>query len=152
MRARLLLAAIVLTAFTLSAQQQRGAAASRATAGSTPRQAHAHSESIGEPRHSTPANVSGARILDRLRVSVLLGVFDDEASAPEDVRLLAGRVSPYPMPGGVARPVYAEPGEAVYTATRVIEKPDALPTWQLTDNSGSGCWWLWVFTGVPFCS
>jgi hypothetical protein len=96
--------------------------------------------------------VSGGRILERLRLSVLLGVFDDEAGAVEDVSLLAGRISPYPMPVGVARSVYAEPGRKVYPATRVIEKPDVPRALLRTDGGGSGCWWLWVFSGVPFCS
>jgi len=147
MRARLLLAAIVLTAFTLSAQQQRGRDGSAGL-----HQAHAHSASIADRRDITPAKVSGDRILDRLRQSVLLGVFDDEAAAAQEVSVLAGPVSPYPMPGGIARPVYAEPRETVDPARRAIENPDSPPAWQLTDNSGSSCWWLWVFTGVPFCS
>ena len=153
MRARLLLAVIVFPAFTLAAQQQGGTGTSRATAGiARLRQAHARSASIDEKRDITPASSRGARTLERLRLALLLGVFDDEAGAPEDLSLLSGRISPYPMPGGAARPVYAEPGEKVYPATRVIEKPGAPRAWQPTDNSGSGCWWLWVFTGVPFCS
>jgi hypothetical protein len=153
MCARLLLAVIVFPAFTLGAQQQGGTGTSRATAGfARLRQAHARSASIDDKRVITPASASGARILERLRLALLLGVFDDEAGAPEDVSLLAGRISPYPMPGGVARPVYAEPGGKVYPATRVIEKAGAPRAWQPTDHSGSGCWWLWVFTGVPFCS
>jgi hypothetical protein len=153
MRARLLLAAIVLTAFTLSAQQQRGVAPSRATAAvARLSQVDARSASIDDKQDITPANVTSARILDRLRLALLLGVFDDEAGAAEDMGLLAGRVSPYPMPRSLARPVYAEPEGKVYPATRVIDKPGAPRGWQPTDSSGSGCWWLWVFTGVPFCS
>ena len=153
MRARLLLAVIVSPAFTLAAQQQGGAAPSRATAGVTRlRQAQVRAASIEDKRDITRASASGARILERLRLALLLGVFDDEAGAPEDVSVLAGRISPYPMPGGIARPVYAAPGEKVSSATRVIEKASAPPAWRPTDGSGSSCWWLWVFTGVPFCS
>ena len=153
MRARLLLAVIAFPAFTLTAQQQGGGATSRATAGVTRlRQAQVRGASIEDKRDVTRASASGARILERLRLALLLGVFDDEAGAPEDVSILAGRISPYPMPGGIARPVYAAPGEKVSSATRVIEKASAPPAWRPTDGSGSGCWWLWVFTGVPFCS
>ncbi len=153
MRARLLLAVIAFPAFTLTAQQHSGAASSHATAGIARfRHAAARSASIDDRRGIAPSNVSGARILERLRLALLLGVFDDEAGAPDDVSALAGRISPYPMPGGIARPVYAAPGEKVSTATRVIEKASVPPAWRPTDGSGSGCWWLWVFTGVPFCS
>src|SRR4029453_14610425 len=75
MRARLLLAVIVFPAFTLTAQQQGGTGTSRATAGlARLRQAHARSASIDDKRVITPASASGARILERLRLALLLGV------------------------------------------------------------------------------
>ena len=156
MRARLLLAVIVVPAFTLTAQQQGGAAPSGATtaaqaASAGLEQAPARSASIDDKRFDiTPAKRRGVGILERLRSAVYLGVLD--SGAAEDLSLLAGGFSPYPMPAGVALRVYAEAGEKVFPARRAIEKPDTPPTWQPTVSSGSGCWWLWVFTGVPFCS
>ena len=160
MRARLVLAVIVLPAFTLPAQQQSGTAPSgtraSARAGSARHaQAAARPRSIDDKRfHITPANRSAVPILERLRSAVFLGVLDTEAGAAGDASLLSGGYSPYPMPGGVARALDADPGEKVYVARRMIEKPKASPAWQptLAARSDSGCWWLWVFTGVPFCS
>ncbi len=157
MRARLLLAAIVFPAFTLTAQQRGNGAPSGAStaarAGSARLdQAHVRLASIDERRiHTTPANRSRVRILERLRSAVFLGGLDTEAGAAEDMSLLAGGFSPYPMPAGVARAVYAGPGEKVHPARRVIEKPDTPPAWRPRVSSGSGCWWLWVFTGMPVC-
>ena len=154
MRARLLLAAIVSPAFTLSAQNgglvpSRANNAARAASARLD-QAHARSASIDARRFAfTPAHLSG--VLDRLRTAVSLGVLDTEAGAVDDLSLVEGRISPYPMPWGTARAVYAEPGRKAYPANRVIDKPDALPAWQLTVRTGSGCWWLWVFTGAPVC-
>ena len=154
MRARLLLAAIVSPAFTLSAQNGRPVSSGAMTAASAGivrlDQPHARSASIdGKRVDVTPAIPSG--VLDRLRTAVSLGVLDTEAGAEDDLSLVAGRISPYPMPWGIARAVYAESGRTVYPAKRAIEKPDALPAWQLTVRSESGCWWLWVFTGLPVC-
>jgi hypothetical protein len=152
---RLLLAAVVVPAFTLSAQPQGAASASGAKTAARPGsarldQARARSASIDDRRVDvTPANLSG--VLDRLRTAVSLGVLDTEAGAADDLSLVAGRISPYPMPWGIARAVYAESGRTVYPAKRAIEKPAALPAWQLTVRSGSACWWLWVFTGTPVC-
>lgn len=156
MRARLLLAVIVFPAFTLSGQQGAGTPSGATTApraASAPlRQTHARSASIDDKRTDiTRANRSGARILERLRSAVFLGVLDTEAGAADGASSLAGGFSPYPMPGGVARAAYAEPGEKMYPARRTIEKPDARPAWQPTVSSGTACWWLWVFTGMPVC-
>jgi len=158
MRARLLLAVIVFPAFTLTAQPHGNdapiGASTAARAGSARlEKARARSASIDDKSFATtPANRSGAGMLERLRSAVSFGTLDTEARAAEEVRSLAGGFSPYPMPGGVALRVYSEPGEKVHPARRAIEKPDTPPTSQPTVNSGSGCWWLWVFTGVPFCS
>ena len=156
MRARLLLAVIVFPAFTLTAQQQGGAAPSGATTAARAASArlgpHAPSASIDDKRIDiAPGNRSRVGILERLRSAVYLGFLDTEAGAAEDGTLPAGGFSPYPMPAGVARAVYAEPGEKVYAARRAIEKPAAPPAWRPAVSSGSGCWWLWVFTGMPVC-
>jgi hypothetical protein len=156
MRARLLLAVIVVPAFTLTAQQEGGAAPSGATtaraASERLRQARARSASIDDKRvDKTPANRTSARILERLRSAVRVGVIDTEAGAAEDISLLPAGFSPYPMPWGIARAAFAEAAEKVYPATRAIEKPEPRPAWQPTVSSGSACWWLWVFTGMPVC-
>src|SRR6478672_4287584 len=125
MRARLLLAVIVFPAFTLTAQQQSGAAPSgtRASAlavSARRAQAHARSRSMDDKRFDiTPANRSAVPILERLRTAVFLGVLDTEAGAAGDASLLSGGYSPYPMPGGVARALDADPGEKVYPARRL---------------------------------
>ena len=152
---RILLTAVVVPAFTLSAQPRGGdtpsTAKAAARAGSARLdQRHARFASIDGKRFDiTPATTSG--VLDRLRTAVSLGVLDSDAGAVDDVSFGAGRVSPYPMPWGIARGVYAESGGKVYPAKRAVEKADALPTWQLTVRTGNGCWWLWVFTGAPVC-
>ena len=157
MRARLLLAGIVFPAFTLTAQPQASAATSRATpaarAGNTRLDpAHARLVSIDHKRFNiAPANRSHVRLLERRRSAVFLGVLDSEVGAAEEVSLLAGRFSPYPMPGGVGRAMYAEPGEGAYFAGPATDKPHTSPSRQPTFRSGRGCWYLWVFTGKPVC-
>ena len=157
MRARLLLAAIVVPAFTVTAQPQGGAA----TSGATPA-ARAGSARVGQARArsawiddellaSTRATRSDDLILERLRSAVFLGALDPEPRAAEDVSFVGGAFSVYSMPGGVFRAVHAEPGEQSYQASPAIEKAAGRPAWQPTVRVGSGCWWLWVFTGTPVC-
>ena len=131
---RLLLAAVVVAAFTLVAQQQVGAALSDATTaapGGSARldQAHARTASIdGKRLDITPVNLSSDAILERLRSAV------------------------FPMQVRGAWGAYAESDETVYPATSAIEKSDDPPAWQRPVSPESGCWWLWLVTGMPVCS
>ena len=150
-----LLAAVVFAAFTRSAQPQGGAAASGATiaaaAGSArPDHAHARSASIAGKFAITPPNLSGVTSLERLR-SVFLGVLDNEAGAAEGVSLFPGPVDLHLMQVGGAWVAYAEPGGKLFPANGAIEGPDGLPRQQPTFRRGSGCWWLWLFTGMQVC-
>jgi hypothetical protein len=156
MHARLLLAAIAFPAFTLSAQRHGGAApsgAAIAAASGSARldQARARSASIdGERFDVAPAKRSGGdTILHRLRSALFLGVLDVDAA--EDVGL-PGRVTAYRTPVRGAWVAYAESAGQLYPAKRAIEKPDAPPVWRPAVSPSSGCWWMWVFTGVPVCS
>lgn len=156
MRARLLLAGIVFPAFTLTAQPQ-GAAPSGATpaarAGNARLvQAHARLVSIDHRRLDiTPANRNHVRLLERRGSAAFLGVLDSEVGAAEEVSLLAGRFSPYPMPDGVGRAMYVEPGEGVYFARPATDTPHTSTSRQRTVRSGGGCWYLWVSSGLPVC-
>jgi len=129
----LILAAVVVAAFTLAAQRQAGAAPSGATTSAPARsarldQARARSASLdGNGFDITPATVRGIRLLGRL------------GSAAFSTQL------------GGAWVAYGEPAETVYPAKRAIEDLDAPPVWQPTPSRSSGCWWLWVFTGMPGC-
>ena len=157
MQARLLLAAIVFPAFTLAAQRPSGAlpaGAAVAAALGTARldRAQARPASIdGERSDVAPATSSGVRILERLRSAVFLGVLDDEATAADEMGLPAGRFNPYPR-GGDAWTPYTESRGMVYPEKGASEKSDVQPGWRPAVGRWSGCWWMWVFTGVPVCS
>jgi hypothetical protein len=131
MRARFLLAAIVLPAFTLSAQQKGSAGPGGATtappAGSARRHAaHVQSASTEAKRVDiSPASLSGVRVRERRRSAAVVHMVDKDVGAAEDVSLLALGFSAYPMPWGVAKGGYAEPGENLTRAKRAIGKPDA---------------------------
>lgn len=127
MRARLLLAGIAFLAIGLSAQPQGVAPTSGAT----------------------PAVRAGSARLHPARPAVFLGVPDTEVGAAEEVGVLAGGFSPYPMPGGVARAMRAEPGEPLYRARPATERPVSRP--QPAVSSGGACPWLWVSPSMPIC-
>ena len=154
---RLLLAAVVVPVFTLSAQPQggtpNGATIAAAARGARLNQAHARSASIDGKRFDiTPADLSGVTTLEHLRSGVFLGVLDNEAGVAEDVSLPTGRFNLYLTQAGGAWAAYAESGGKVYSAKRAIEKPNGPPGQQPTFRRGSGCWWLWlIFTGVEVC-
>ena len=154
---RLLLAAVVVPVFTLSAQPQggtpNGATIAAAARGARLNQTHARSASIDGKRFDiTPADLSGVTTLEQLRAGVFLGVLDNEAGAAEDVSLPAGRFNLYLTQVGGAWAAYAESGGKVYPAKRAIEKPNGPPGQQPTFRRGSGCWWLWlIFTGIEVC-
>ena len=154
---RLFLAAVVIPAFTISAQQQ-GAAPSGATIAAAARtarldHAHARSASIDGKRFDiTPADLSGVTSLERLRSGVFLGVLENEAGAAEDVSLPVGRFNLFLAQVGGSWVAYAEVGGRIYPAKRAIEKPDGPPGQLPTFRRGSGCWWLWlIFTGIEVC-
>ena len=154
---RLLLAALLFPAVTLSAQQQ-GGAPSGATISAAARSARldaarARSASIDGKRFDiTPADFSGVTSLERLRSGVFLGVLDNEAGAAEDVSLPAGRFNLYLTQVGGTWTAYAESGGKVYPAKRAIEKPNGPPGKEPRFSRGSGCWWLWlIFTGIEVC-
>ncbi len=117
----LLLAALIFSSFSPSAQQQRGAA---------------------------PA--SGVTIVERLR-SEFLRALVNEAGEAEDVSLPAGRFNPYLTRVGGARAAYAESSAEVYSAKRAIEKPDGLASPHPTFPCGSSWSWLWLFSGNELC-
>ena len=124
MHARLLLAAIVFPLVNLTAQPQGAAARSGPTptarSDSTRRdQARGRSSSIERKRCDvTTAKSPGVGIRERVRSAAFVGLPDAGAGAPDAGSLLPGGFSPYPMPGGVARAMYAEPGERVYFPRR----------------------------------
>ena len=155
---RLLVTAVIVPAFTLSAQQQGAFAASVATIAAAARggrldQARARSASIDGRRFDiTPANLSGVTSLEHLRSGVFFGLLDNEAGAAEDVSLPAGRFDLYLTQVGGAWAAYAESDSRVYPAKRTIEKPNDPPGQQPTFSRGSGCWWLWlIFTRIEVC-
>ena len=155
---RLLLAAVVVPAFTLSAQKQGGATPSGATIAAAARGApldHARGRSAsidGKRFDITPADLSGVTSLERLRSGVFLGVLDNEAGTAEDVSLPAGHFNLYLMQVGGSWTAYAESGGKVYPAKRALEKPDGPPGKEPKFSRGSGCWWLWlIFTGIEVC-
>ena len=128
-----LLAALVIAVFTVTAAPQGGAA-----------------PIDGKRFTITPSNLSGGTSLERLR-SVFLRVLDNEAGAAEDVRLVPGPFDLHLMQVGGAWVAYAEFGRQVYHATAAIGEPDGSPGQQPTFRRGSGCWWLWLFTGMQVC-
>ena len=155
---RLLLAAVVVPAFTLSAQLQgqgppNGATIAAAAKSARLDRGRARSASIdGKKFDITPADLSGVTSLENLRSGVFLGVLDNEAGAAEDVSLPTGRYNLYLTQVGGTWAAYAESGGKVYPAKRAIEKPDGPPGQQPTFRRGSGCWWLWlIFTGIEVC-
>lgn len=133
MRARLLLAAIVLPAFSLSSQRPRDAAPT------------------GAATAAVTTNMSGVRVRQRLRWAVFLGVLEDEAGAAVDVGLLAASYTPYRTLVDGTKPVYAESGGKVYAPHRSIEDADDPPASRPTINRWSVCWWVQVVIGWPFC-
>lgn len=155
---RLLLAAVVVPAFTLSAQLQgqgppNGATIAAAAKSARLDRGRARSASIdGKKFDITPADLSGVTSLENLRSGVFLGVLDNEAGAAEDVSLPTGRYNLYLTQVGGTWAAYAESAGKVYPAKRAIEKPDGPPGQQPTFRRGSGCWWLWlIFTGIEVC-
>jgi hypothetical protein len=72
-------------------------------------------------------------------------------SAAEDVSLPPGRFNLYLTQVGGAWTAYAESGGRVYPAKRSIETPDGPPGQQPRFSRGSGCWWLWLITGIQVC-
>ena len=62
------------------------------------------------------------------------------------------RSAVFPMQVRGAWGAYAESDETVYPATSAIEKSDDPPAWQPPVSPESGCWWLWLVTGMPVCS
>ena len=118
----LLLAALIVSAFSPSAHPQRDV-----------------------------APTSGVTIVERVR-SELREMLDTNTGTAEDVSLPAGRFNLYLMQVGGSWAAYAESGGKVYPAKRAIEKPDGPPGQQPTLRRGSGCWWLWlIFTGIEVC-
>jgi len=145
----LFLAALVFAPFTRTAERQDGAPPSGATiaaAAGGARLDHAHARSASFD--ITPPTLSG--ITSRLR-SVFLGVLDNEARAAEDVSLFPGPFDLHLMQVGGAWIAYAEPGGKLLPANGAIEEPDGLPGQQPRFRRGSGCWWLWLFTGMQAC-
>jgi hypothetical protein len=97
---RLLLAAVVVPAFTLSAQPQggvpSGATIAAAASGARLDPARARSASIDGARFDiTPTEPSDVRRLERLHSGVLLGVPHTQAGAAEDVTFAAERFNRY---------------------------------------------------------
>src|SRR5262245_8032932 len=94
---RLLLAAVVVPAFALSAQGQGNGAPNGATIAAAAKNARldrgkARSASIdGKKFDITPADMSGVTSLENLRSGVFLGVLDNEAGTAEDVSLPTGQ-------------------------------------------------------------
>jgi hypothetical protein len=117
----LLLAALIVSTFSPSAQHQRGATAT-----------------------------SGGTIVERLG-SEFLSVLVNEAGAAEDVSLPARRFNPYLTRSGGAPSAATESSAEVYSARRAIETPDGLPSPQPAFRRGSMCWWLWLLFGNELC-
>ena len=98
---RLLLVAVVVPAFTLSAPLRaqgtpNGTTIAAAARGARLDPARARSASIdGKKFDITPADLSGVTSLDRLKSGVFLGVLDNEAGVAEDVSLPTGRFHRY---------------------------------------------------------
>jgi hypothetical protein len=144
-----LLAALILTAFTLCTQQQGSADASVATIATTApgarfENARARSASIKRKRLDiTPAGLTGVASLEHMLSRAFLRVLDDEAGAAEDVSS-AARFDPY-RTQVVDRGAYAESERTVPPANRAIEARDVPPWRQPTDSGRSSCWWLWLY-------
>jgi hypothetical protein len=117
----LLLATLIFSAFSHSAQQHGGAAPAR-----------------------------GVTIVERLR-SELLSVLDTGAAAGEDSSLPARRFGPNRTPASGAPVTWASSLASAYTAERAIEKPGVLVGSRSTFRRGSTCWWLWVLFGNELC-
>ena len=155
---RLLLVAVVVPAFTLSAPLRaqgtpNGTTIAAAARGARLDPARARSASIdGKKFDITPADLSGVTSLDRLKSGVFLGVLDNEAGVAEDVSLPTGRFNLYLAQVGGTWAAYAESGGKIYPAKRTSEKPDGPSDKQPKFSRGSGCWWLWlIFTGIEVC-
>jgi hypothetical protein len=82
-------------------------------------QARGGSASIDRKRCDvTTAKSPAVRTRERVRSAVFIGLPDGGAGAPDAGGGLPGGFSPYPMPGGLARAMYVEPGERVYFPRR----------------------------------
>ena len=153
----LLLAGIVVAAFTHAAEQQGSVAPSRATILTAARgaeldHARVRSASIDGNRFDvTPLNLRHATSLERLR-SVHLRARGNEAGAAEEVSLVPAPSDLHLMQVGGAWIAYAEFGETVYPTKGAITLLDASAAQPPTFRPRSACWWVWLFTGVRACS
>lgn len=152
----LLLAALVVAVFTATAAQQGGAAPNGATiaaaaGGARLDEARVRSESIDGKRFDIASpKPSGVTGLERLR-SVFLRVLDSEARAAEGVTLFPGPFDLHLIQVGGVWAAYAEFGGKVYRGNRAIEASDSPLGQQRTFRRASGCWWLWLVTGMQVC-
>ena len=116
---RLLLAALIIPTFTLSAQHGSAApnGATIAAATRTARLDHARAQAASRPASIdslrfgiTPPEPSGDTSLERLRPGAFPGVGGSEAESAEEVSLLAGPFQPYRTRAGSVWIVHAESG------------------------------------------